>query len=94
MASGATPSHSGSAWFGGSSRALPQEDDVRHDSRPFPLERIGRQPHRADKIGLRGEGLADGAVLFVERVVRGDECQHAARLKCVNRLREEEVVQR
>ena len=95
MASGATPSQSGSAWLAAvSSGALAKEDDVGDDGGAFPLEGVGRQSDRADEIRLRRQVFADGGILLVEREVGGDQRQHAAGLERVDRLGEEEVVQR
>ena len=46
------------------------------------------------KSAFDGEVLADGGVLLVEREMAGDQGQDAAGLQGVDRLGEEEVVQR
>ena len=46
------------------------------------------------KSALRGQVLADGGILLVEREMRRDQGQHAAGLQGVDGLGEEEVVQR
>ena len=39
-------------------------------ARALALEGVGRQADRPEEVGLRGEVLADGGVLLVEREVR------------------------
>ena len=46
------------------------------------------------KSALLGQVLADGGVLLVEREMAGDQGEDAAGLQCVDRLGEEEIVQR
>ena len=53
-----------------------------------------RQDNSAASAALRGEVLANGGVLLVERVVRTDQGEHATGLQGINRLGEEIVVQR
>ena len=81
------PSQSGSTWLGRLARCpLAQEHDVGDDGRAFALEGVGRQADRPDEIGLRGEILADGGVLLVEREMGGDQGQDAAGLQGVEDL--------
>ena len=95
MGSGSVSSQSGSAWRAGSpGAALAQEHDVGDDARAFALEGVRRQADRPEEIGPVGEVLADGGVLLVEREMAGDQGQDAAGLQGVERLGEEEVVQR
>ena len=60
----------------------------------FALEGVGGQADRAEEIGPLGQVLADGRVLLVEREMAGDQGQDAAGLQGVDRLGEEEIVQR
>ena len=46
------------------------------------------------KSAFEREILADGGILFVEREMRRDQCQHAAGLQGVDGLGEEVIVQR
>ena len=95
MASGATSSQLGSTWPCRLAGApFPQEDDVGDDPRALALEGVRRQADRPEEVGPGGEVLADGGVLLVEREVGGDQGQDAAGLQGVERLGEEEVVER
>ena len=95
MASGETSSQLGSTWPTGSpGPSFPEEHDVGHDPRPLAGEGVRRQPNRPEEVGPCREVLADRGVLLVERVVRRDEGQDAAGPQGVERLREEEVVER
>ena len=73
---------------------LAKKHDVGDHGGAFALEGIGRQADRSDEIGLRGEVLADGGILLVEREMRGDQGQHAAGLQGVDGLGEEVIMQR
>jgi len=75
-------------------RALAQEKDVRDHGRAFTLEGVGRQADRTYEVGPLGKVFADGGILFVEREVRRDQCQHTARSKGIDGLGEEIIVQR
>ena len=75
-------------------RPLAQKQDVGDDGGAFAFESVGGQADRAHEVGLRAEIFADGGVLLVERVVRRDQGEDAAGLERVDRLGEEEIVQR
>ena len=62
--------------------------------RAFALEGVGGQADRPEEIRLLGQVLADGGVLLVEREMAGDQGQDAAGLQGVERLGDEEIVQR
>src|SRR5437870_2913257 len=64
--------------------ALAKEYDVGHHGGSFPFECIRWQADGSDEIGLSSEVLADGRVLFVQREMRCDQCQHAAGLQRVD----------
>ena len=73
--------------------ALAEEDDVGNDGRALILEGLVGQADRAEEVGLRRQIFAGAPVQLVEREPAGDERQHAAGRKRVNRLGEEIIVQ-
>ncbi len=68
--------------------SLTKKQDVRNNGRALPFECIGRQTDRPDEIGLRAKIVADSGILFVERVMRRDQGQHATGLQGVDGLGE------
>ena len=75
-------------------RPLAKEYDVGDDCRAFAFEGIRWKADGSQKIRLGCKPFADGGILFVEREVRRDQCQHTARLQGIDGLGEEIIVQR
>ncbi len=73
--------------------SFPQKDNVSNDLGAFLLESVRRQANRPEKVRLLGQIFPNGSILFVERKVRRDQCEHAARFECIDRFGEEIVVQ-
>jgi hypothetical protein len=74
-------------------RALAQAEDVGDDAGPFLGEGLGGQADGTQEIRLLRELRPQAGVLLVERVMAGDQGQHATRLEGVERFGEEEVMQ-
>ena len=73
--------------------ALAEEDEVGNDGRALIPEGLVRQADRAEEVGLRRQIFAGAPVQLVERETAGDDRQHAAGRKRVNRPGEEIIVQ-
>ena len=71
-----------------------QEHDVGDDRGALALEGIRWQADRAEEVRLAGEFLACRRVLLVEGVMAGDQGEDAAGFQGVERLGDEEIVQR
>ncbi len=74
--------------------AFAKKHDVGDDAGSLVPEGVRRQPDRAQEVRPLRQVLADGRVLLVEREMAGDQGEDAAGLQRVNRLGEEEVMQR
>jgi hypothetical protein len=74
--------------------AFVQEHHIRHHACAFLAEGVGRQTDCSQEIRPVGQIRADAGVLLVERVMRRDERQDAARLQRVQRFGEEEIMER
>ena len=48
---------------------LLEKQNIGDDIGAFACERLGRQPDRAQEVGLRRDALADGGILLVQGVV-------------------------
>src|SRR5262249_36291814 len=76
------------------SGTFPQEENVRHHGRPFPLE--GRRPHPARSYVSRATGAAfpGAAIVCDEREIRLNQSAAAAGPKDGDRLRSEKTMER
>ena len=95
IASGAVASQSGSAWLAGSPAARLRRNTMSVTTDvPSRLKASDGRRIAPRKSALLGQVLAGGGVLLVERVMAGDQGQDAAGLQGVERLGDEEIVQR
>ena len=74
--------------------AAQQQDVAQRLGSRLALERLGRQAHRAQELGLLGQGATGRGRVLVERVATGEHCDDAAGAHRLDALLDEVVVDR